>query len=94
MRKHIHEEHRQCLVYGVVCIMCKQIQTHRTNICKQNPKNTLVKTGVKELTESIPEVTCVAQTGSIIIFPFIMLHKVYQQTVDKERIMISFNYGI
>ena len=32
-------------------------------------------------------------TGSLIIFPSHLSHKVDQQLVDKERIMVAFNYG-
>ena len=53
------------------------------------------RTGITQLTESnSPEVTSPAETGNVIIFPSHVLHKVHQQMKDKERHMISFNYGI
>lgn len=60
-----------------------------------NQKTHWPRTGVTQLTESnSPEVTCVATTGTVIIFPSYLLHKVNQQMVDKERITVAFNYGI
>jgi uncharacterized protein (TIGR02466 family) len=60
-----------------------------------NQKSNWPKSGITELSESnSPNVTCAAETGSLIIFPSYLLHKVEQQMVDKERITIAFNYKI
>ena len=97
MRKHTyHEEHHHMpsVWSGVYYVQADQTHPGLTFV-NRNQKTHWPRTGVKELTESnSPEVTCVAQTGSIIIFPSHMLHTVHQQTADKERIMVSFNYGI
>ncbi len=97
MRKHTyHEEHHHMpsVWSGVYYVQADQTHPGLTFV-NRNQKTHWPRTGVSELTESnSPEVTCSAETGSVIIFPSHVLHKVHQQTVDKDRIMISFNYGI
>ena len=97
MRQHTyHEEHHHMpsVWSGVYYVQADQSHPGLTFV-NRNHKTHWPRTGVKELTESnSPEVTCVAETGSVIIFPSHVLHKVHQQTTDKDRIMISFNYGI
>ena len=76
--------------------MYKQIQDHPgLTLVNGNQKANWPKSGITELSESnSPNVTCAALTGSLIIFPSYLLHKVEQQMVDKERITVAFNYGI
>tara|TARA_Y200000002_G_scaffold161079_1_gene133078 strand:- start:2779 stop:3363 length:585 start_codon:yes stop_codon:yes gene_type:complete len=97
MRKHTyHEEHHHLpsVWSGVYYVQADQTHPGLTFV-NRNQKGHWPRTGVKGLTEfNSPEVTCSAETGSLIIFPSHVLHKVHQQTIDKERIMVSFNYGI
>ena len=97
MRKHTyHEEHHSmfCVWSGVYYVQADQTHPGLT-FANRNQKTHWPRTGVKELTESnSPEVTCVAQTGSIIIFPAICYIRTINKLLHKERIMVSFNYGI
>lgn len=40
------------------------------------------------------QVSIAPETGLIVIFPSYLLHKVEQQKIDSERIMIAMNFGI
>ena len=97
MRKHTyHEEHHHMpsVWSGVYYLQADHDHPGLTFVNK-NSKLHWPKTGINHLTESnSPEVTSPAETGNLIIFPSHVLHKVHQQMVDKERVMVSFNYGI
>tara|TARA_B100000212_G_scaffold340759_1_gene322177 strand:+ start:2609 stop:3193 length:585 start_codon:yes stop_codon:yes gene_type:complete len=91
-----HEEHHHMpsVWSGVYYVQADQDHPGLT-LVNTNQKTHWPRTGVTQLTESnSPEVTCVATTGTVIIFPSYLLHKVNQQMVDKERITVAFNYGI
>ena len=91
-----HEEHHHMpdVWSGVYYVQADQDHPGLT-LVNSNQKTHWPRTGVTQLTESnSPEVTCVATTGTVIIFPSYLLHKVHQQMVDKERITVAFNYGI
>jgi uncharacterized protein (TIGR02466 family) len=91
-----HEEHHHMpsVWSGVYYVQADNDHPGLTFV-NRNAKLHWPRTGITQLTESnSPEVTSPAQTGNVIIFPSHVLHKVHQQTTDKERHMISFNYGI
>ena len=97
MRKYTyHEEHHHMpsVWSGVYYVKADQDHPGLTFV-NRDQKQHWPRTGITQLTESnSPEVTSPADTGNVIIFPSHVLHKVHQQMVDKERHMISFNYGI
>ena len=90
-----HEEHNHLpdTWSGVYYIQADQDHPGLT-LVNPNMKANWPRVNVSELNEAnSPNVTCAAMTGSLIIFPSHLHHKVEQQTVDKERIMVAFNYG-
>ena len=90
-----HEEHNHLpdVWSGVYYIQSDQDHPGLT-LVNPNMKSNWPRVGVKSLTDAnSPVVTCQALTGSLIIFPSHLSHKVDQQLVDKERIMVAFNYG-
>ena len=90
-----HEEHTHLpdVWSGVYYIQSDQDHPGLT-LVNPNMKSNWPRVGVKSLTDAnSPVVTCQALTGSLIIFPSHLSHKVDQQLVDKERIMVAFNYG-
>ena len=91
-----HEEHHHMpsVWSGVYYVQADNDHPGLTFV-NRNSKVHWPRTGINQLTESnSPEVTSPAETGNVIIFPSHVLHKVHQQMVEKERFMISFNYGI
>ena len=97
MRKYTyHEEHHHMpsVWSGVYYVQADNDHPGLTFV-NRDQKQHWPRTGITQLTESnSPEVTSPAETGNVIIFPSHVLHKVHQQMTDKERHMISFNYGI
>ena len=97
MRKYTyHEEHHHMpsVWSGVYYVQADNDHPGLTFV-NRDQKQHWPRTGITQLTESnSPEVTSPAETGNVIIFPSHVLHKVHQQMVDKERVMVSFNYGI
>ena len=97
MRKYTyHEEHHHMpsVWSGVYYVQADNDHPGLTFV-NRDQKQHWPRTGITQLTESnSPEVTSPAETGNVIIFPSHVLHKVHQQMTDKERDMISFNYGI
>ena len=90
-----HEEHNHLpdTWSGVYYIQADQDHPGLT-LVNPNMKSNWPRVNVSELNEAnSPNVTCAAMTGSLIIFPSHLHHKVEQQMVDKERIMVAFNYG-
>ena len=90
-----HEEHNHLpdTWSGVYYIQADQDHPGLT-LVNPNMKANWPRVNVSELNEAnSPNVTCAAMTGSLIIFPSHLHHKVEQQMVDKERIMVAFNYG-
>ena len=90
-----HEEHNHLpdTWSGVYYIQADQDHPGLT-LVNPNMKANWPRVNVSELNETnSPNVTCAAMTGSLIIFPSHLHHKVEQQMVDKERIMVAFNYG-
>ena len=90
-----HEEHNHLpdTWSGVYYIQADQDHPGLT-LVNPNMKANWPRVNVSELNEAnSPNVTCAAITGSLIIFPSHLHHKVEQQMVDKERIMVAFNYG-
>ena len=91
-----HEEHNHLpdCWSGVYYVQADQDHPGLT-LVNGNQKSNWPKTGITELSEAnSPTVTCAALTGSLIIFPSYLWHKVDQQMTDKERITVAFNYGI
>jgi len=90
-----HEEHNHLpdTWSGVYYIQADQDHPGLT-LVNPNMKANWPRVNVSELNEAnSPNVTCAAMTGSLIIFPSHLHHKVEQQLTDKERIMVAFNYG-
>tara|TARA_B100001057_G_scaffold195948_1_gene196662 strand:- start:1469 stop:2050 length:582 start_codon:yes stop_codon:yes gene_type:complete len=90
-----HEEHNHLpdTWSGVYYIQADQDHPGLT-LVNPNMKANWPRVNVSELNEAnSPNVTCAAMTGSLIIFPSHLHHKIEQQIVDKERIMVAFNYG-
>ena len=90
-----HEEHNHLpdTWSGVYYIQADQDHPGLT-LVNPNMKANWPRVNVSEINETnSPNVTCAAMTGSLIIFPSHLHHKVEQQMVDKERIMVAFNYG-
>ena len=90
-----HEEHNHLpdTWSGVYYIQADQDHPGLT-LVNPNMKANWPRVNVSELNEAnSPNVTCAATTGSLIIFPSHLHHKVEQQLTDKERIMVAFNYG-
>ena len=90
-----HEEHNHLpdTWSGVYYIQADQDHPGLT-LVNPNMKANWPRVNVTELNEAnSPNVTCAAMTGSLIIFPSHLHHKVEQQMIDKERIMVAFNYG-
>jgi uncharacterized protein (TIGR02466 family) len=91
-----HEEHNHLpdTWSGVYYIQADQDHPGLTLVnpnMKSNWPGTYGRAELNDVNSS--SVTCAAITGSLIVFPSHLHHKVEQQTVDKERIMVAFNYG-
>jgi len=91
-----HEAHNHLpdIWSGVYYVQADQDHPGLTLVNKNRHAN-WPKCGVTELHEAnTPQVTCGVETGSLLIFPSYLEHKVEQQMVEKERITIAFNYGV
>tara|TARA_B110000285_G_C14860927_1_gene484545 strand:+ start:196 stop:795 length:600 start_codon:yes stop_codon:yes gene_type:complete len=92
-----HEEHNHLpdVWSGVYYIQADQDHPGLTlvnqNLTSSNWPGMWGRTELNEVNSS--SVTCQAVTGTLLIFPSYLNHKVEQQKVDKERIMVAFNYG-
>jgi len=91
-----HEEHTHLpdVWSGVYYIQSDQDHPGLTLVnpnMKSNWPGTYGRAELNDVNSS--SVTCAAITGSLIVFPSHLHHKVEQQMVDKERIMVAFNYG-
>ena len=90
-----HEEHNHLPDTWSGVYYIQEDQDHPgLTLVNPNMKANWPRVNVSELNEAnSPNVTCAAMTGSLIIFPSHLHHKVEQQLTDKERIMVAFNYG-
>jgi len=91
-----HEEHNHLpdIWSGVYYVQADQDHPGLT-LVNGNQKSNWPRSRVTQLSESnTPTLVCAVETGSLLIFPSYLWHKVDQQMVDKERITVAFNYGI